>query len=128
MTANIIRIGGEDAEAFRGTDGRLVVDGITKRFGGLVAVDDVSLEAPPGQITSLIGPNGAGKTTLFDCLTGMLEADSGNVTLDGLELIHMTADARARAGPGRTSHRLAAFTGDTRSQNPPLAPQGRHTG
>jgi ABC-type branched-subunit amino acid transport system ATPase component len=110
---SIVRIGSADAsaggEAFVG--GTLVARGITKRFGGLVAVNDVSLTVEPGEVTSLIGPNGAGKTTLFNCLTGNLAPDHGGVTLDDLELTHLTPDARARAGLGRTFQRLEVFSG-----------------
>jgi len=59
----------------------LSVEHLTMRFGGLVAVDDLSFAAPPGQITALIGPNGAGKTTVFNCLTGFYKPTSGRMTL-----------------------------------------------
>src|SRR3954453_1651421 len=104
-TPTVIRIGDNDGgqgggQRFRG--GHLVVEGVTRRFGGLVAVDNVSVEAPPAQITSLIGPNGAGKTTFFNCLTGMLEPNRSQIWLDDQELTHLSTDARARAGLGRT--------------------------
>src|SRR5436305_6557326 len=102
---------GGPARSFAG--GTLVAQNVTKRFGGLVAVNDVSLTVEPGVITSLIGPNGAGKTTLFNCLTGNLTGDHGEVTLDELELTHLAPDARARAGLGRTFQRLEVFSGLT---------------
>ena len=89
--------------------GRLEGIGIVKRYGGLTAVNDVTVTAEPGVIAALIGPNGAGKTTLFQCLTGSERPDSGRVLLDGRDITDTTSDARARMGIGRTFQRLAVF-------------------
>jgi ABC-type branched-subunit amino acid transport system ATPase component/branched-subunit amino acid ABC-type transport system permease component len=75
---------------------------LTVRFGGLTAVNGVSLEAPPGRITGLIGPNGAGKTTLFDAASGLVRLDGGRVLLGGADLTTSPPPARARRGLGRT--------------------------
>src|SRR5215472_3897719 len=63
--------------------GLVQISGLTKRYGSLVALSDVAFSIHPGEVLGLIGPNGAGKTTLFECLAGVLPADSGVVTIDG---------------------------------------------
>jgi branched-chain amino acid transport system ATP-binding protein len=78
------------------------IEGVTRRFGGLVAVDDVSFDIEPGQIVGLIGPNGAGKTTLFNIISGHVRADSGRVVFAGEPVTRASATACARAGIGRT--------------------------
>lgn len=87
----------------------LRLQGIVVRFGGLTAVDGVTLEAPPGRITGLIGPNGAGKTTLFNVGTGLVAPTEGTVWLDDREVTNASPDARARQGLGRSFQRLSLF-------------------
>ncbi|WP_046861763.1 ABC transporter ATP-binding protein [Microvirga massiliensis] len=80
----------------------LKADGITVRFGGVTAVDNVSLTLRAGEILGLIGPNGAGKTTLFNALTGFVPAEAGTVTLFGRDVSRLPPFKRAREGCGRT--------------------------
>ncbi|HEY3240261.1 MAG TPA: ATP-binding cassette domain-containing protein, partial [Acidimicrobiia bacterium] len=80
----------------------LEVEGLTKRFGAVVALDGVSLSVPPGRILGVIGPNGAGKTTLFDAVSGFLVPDDGRVSLGGRDVTRLRPDQRARLGLGRS--------------------------
>jgi branched-chain amino acid transport system ATP-binding protein len=80
----------------------LQVIGATRRFAGLVAVDQVSFEVPAGALISIIGPNGAGKTTLFNMLTGQLAVSQGEIRLKGARINDATPHRRARMGMGRT--------------------------
>jgi branched-chain amino acid transport system ATP-binding protein len=81
---------------------RLTVEGVTKRFGGIAALSDVSFEVAPGEILGFLGPNGAGKTTLFDVLSGFQPADEGRVSLEGDDISRLAPDQRARRGLGRS--------------------------
>ncbi len=80
----------------------LEVEQLTKRFGGLVAVDGVSLEVPAGRIVGLIGINGAGKTTLMNCINGIYRVDDGHVRLKGEDVTRRTPHEIALKGVGRT--------------------------
>src|SRR5436305_4247846 len=100
----------------------LAVENLTMRFGGLVAVDDVSFTAYRGQITAIIGPNGAGKTTVFNCLTGFYRPSAGRLAVhkDGeilqLERIEGFRIVR-RAGIARTFQNIRLFAGMTVLEN-----------
>jgi branched-chain amino acid transport system ATP-binding protein len=80
----------------------LEVQGITKRFGGLLANDHVSFRVNDGEIVSIIGPNGAGKSTLFNCITGFYPPNAGSVRFRGREITHLGADRICKLGIART--------------------------
>ncbi len=95
----------------------LSVENLTMRFGGLVAVNDVSLTVAPNTITAIIGPNGAGKTTLFNCLTGFYRPTSGRVQLDNADVAGLPAHKIVQAGVARTFQNLRLFGGLTALEN-----------
>jgi len=104
----------------------LTATGIVVRFGGLVALDRVDLEAPRGRITGLIGPNGAGKTTIFNVCCGFQPPDEGRVTFDDVEITKLDAAARARMGMGRTFQRMEIFRSLTVRENIELGVESLH--
>ncbi len=87
----------------------LETDGVTVRFGGNTALDDVSIGIAPGEVAGLLGPNGAGKTTLFNCITGMQAIGDGRVLFDGEDISKLSPGTRARRGMARTFQRLELF-------------------
>jgi ABC-type branched-subunit amino acid transport system ATPase component len=87
----------------------LQVTGLSKHFGGLPALSQVSFGAARGQVTALIGPNGAGKTTLINCLTGVIQPDGGEILFDGGNLAGLPAHLIARLGISRTFQNLRIF-------------------
>src|SRR5258705_13846339 len=87
----------------------LEVDNVTKRFGGLVALSEVSFSISAGEIYGLIGPNGAGKTTLFNVLTGIYRQDEGRIRFQGRLLENVTPDRIARDGIARTFQNIRLF-------------------
>jgi branched-chain amino acid transport system ATP-binding protein len=87
----------------------LVLDGVSKSFGGLEAITDLSLTVPAGAIVAVIGANGAGKTTLFDLITGLCRPDSGQIRFMGRSLTGLRADQVCAAGIARTFHPVQPF-------------------
>lgn len=87
----------------------LTIDAVRLRFGGVTALDEVSLQVERGEIFGVIGPNGAGKTSLFNCLTRFYQPDAGAVRLDGVDLLRQPAHRLARLGVARTFQNLALF-------------------
>src|SRR5205807_1473154 len=90
------------APAIAASDQLLAVEGVTVRFGGLLAVDDVSLTARRGTVVGIIGPNGAGKSTFFNAISGFVAGARGRVVLDGVRLDEMAPHLRTQQGLGRT--------------------------
>jgi len=99
----------------------LAVDAVRKSFGGVHAVDGVSMTLPRGEIRALIGPNGAGKSTLFNVLTGQLRADAGEVRFEGRRVTGLPPHAVARLGIGRTFQITATFASLTALENVQVA-------
>ena len=90
---------------------------VTKRFGGLVAVSDFSLEIPERAIISLIGPNGAGKTTFFNCMTGFYRPEEGEIRFMDRLISHLPADRITRLGVARTYQNIRLFSAMTALEN-----------
>jgi branched-chain amino acid transport system ATP-binding protein len=95
----------------------LRIDAISKRFGGLLAVDKASFNIRPGHITALIGPNGAGKTTLFAIISGFLTPDEGRIIYDGTDITGAPPHMLARRGIARTFQIVQPFAGLTVREN-----------
>src|SRR3954462_4865566 len=106
-------------------DPAVVVDGVTRTFGGLTAVSGAHLESQPGGITGLSGPNGAGKTTLFNLLTGFDQPDTGTWSFNGQSLGKMAPHEVARLGVVRTFQLTKALSRLTVLQNMLLGAQGQ---
>src|SRR5437899_5685953 len=104
-------------------DNQLAVEGVSKRFGGVTAVQDVSIDVPRGRILSIIGPNGAGKTSLLNMISGFYKPDSGRIVLESRDITRKPASQIAALGVARTFQNIALFSGLTVLDNLML---GRH--
>lgn len=106
------------------SDAVLQLDGVGVRFGGLKAVDDVSISVKRGERRAVIGPNGAGKTTLFNAITGMFPPTSGRIVFDGRDVTRMAPHLRAHHGMSRTFQITNLFPSLTVAENMQLALSG----
>jgi branched-chain amino acid transport system ATP-binding protein len=106
-------------------EGTLAVSGLTKYFGGVVAVNAVSLQLARGELHAVIGPNGAGKSTLANLISGDLPPSAGSIVFDGVEVSHLSANRRSRMGMGRSYQTTNIFTAFTALENCRLAAQSR---
>jgi sulfate-transporting ATPase len=109
MTVDARAASTNDDGAHRADPKHLKVEGLTVRFGAVVAVNDVSLSVAPGEIVGLIGPNGAGKTTLIDAVSGFVKPAAGTIALDDRNLLALKASGRTRAGVARSWQSLELF-------------------
>jgi branched-chain amino acid transport system ATP-binding protein len=107
------------------TDPILQVRGLSKNFGGLAAVDNVSLDVGVGELHAVIGPNGAGKTTLINVLSGDLSPSAGSVLFRGTEMAHLAPERRSRLGVGRSYQKVNIFPAFSVLENCRLAAQSR---
>jgi branched-chain amino acid transport system ATP-binding protein len=98
-------------------DPLLRVQGVSRSFGGLAAVQDVSLDLPAGSLSALIGPNGAGKTTLFALISGFLRPDAGSIAFDGVDITGQPPHLNARRGMTRTFQIVQPFAAQTVREN-----------
>jgi branched-chain amino acid transport system ATP-binding protein len=105
----------------------LECEGLTKRFGGLTAVDDVDIAIERGNITSLIGPNGAGKTTTFNMIAGLLEPTAGTIRFDGADITGSLQSEACKTGIARTFQEPRPFTSQTVMENVVFAQRSGNT-
>jgi branched-chain amino acid transport system ATP-binding protein len=106
---------------------RIEAKGITQRFGGLVALNNVDLAVQPGSITGLVGPNGAGKSTLFGGLSGLLHPTEGQVFMDGVDVTRASPQKRARLGLARTFQHPELFASLSVREHVVLGYRMRHS-
>jgi branched-chain amino acid transport system ATP-binding protein len=104
----------------------LSTEGLTVRFGGLTALNQVSLKVAPGEVRAIIGPNGAGKSTLFNCLTGVLRPTSGRIVLEGRDVTGLPPHALSHRGIARSYQITNILPGATVLENVRIAVQSRH--
>jgi branched-chain amino acid transport system ATP-binding protein len=104
------------------------VRSLSKQFGGIVALQDVSFGVSEGEILGLIGPNGAGKTTVFNCISRFYDPDGGSISFDGIDLLRTPPHKVASAGIARTFQNVLLFKGMTVLENVMVGQHSRATG
>jgi ABC-type branched-subunit amino acid transport system ATPase component len=109
------------------TDDLLVVDSLVVRFGGVTALDGLSLRVPAGRLVGLIGPNGAGKTTMFNACSGLVKPHAGSIFLKGEDITRASPASRARLGLGRTFQRMELYDRLTVTENVEMGREARIT-
>jgi branched-chain amino acid transport system ATP-binding protein len=124
MSFEQVKSGGESSPAVPTANALLELKAVTKRFGGLTAVQEVNLIVHPREIVSLIGPNGAGKTTVFNLITGLYRPTSGEILLDGKSVVNILPDKIVKAGIARTFQNIRLFNNMTVLENVLV---GQHT-
>ncbi|TMA23613.1 MAG: ABC transporter ATP-binding protein [Deltaproteobacteria bacterium] len=102
---------------------RLEIDGVSLRFGGIYALQDVTMHVAPGELVAIIGPNGAGKTSLINCISGVYRPWAGSVRFDGRDVTRLPPATRTRLGLARTFQNIALFQHMTVLENMMV---GRH--
>ncbi len=113
----------ETAQQIAAASVQMSIADVSKHFGGVTAVDGVSLDIAKGSILSIIGPNGAGKTSLLNMISGFYKPDAGSIRLEGRDITHLRPSAIAALGIARTFQNIALFSGLTVLDNLML---GRH--
>jgi branched-chain amino acid transport system ATP-binding protein len=104
----------------------LRTEGLTVRFGGLAALDRVSIAVPKGEIRAVIGPNGAGKSTFFNCVTGVIRPTAGRIVFDGQDITGLPPHRISRSGIARSYQITNILPGATVLENVRIAAQSRH--
>jgi len=124
MSSKQVKLGGESRPAVPSENALLELSGVTKRFGGLAAVQEVNLIIRPREIVSVIGPNGAGKTTVFNLITGLYVPTTGEIRFDGKSIVKLSPDRIVQAGITRTFQNIRLFNNMTVLENVLV---GQHT-
>ena len=117
IRATVATVRGAPTSPVAAESAALSVSGLSKRFGGISAVEDVTFDLRQGEVLGLIGPNGAGKTTIFDLVSGIVTADGGRIRLQGTDITDWRADRRAAHGLGRSFQDARIFPSLTVSEN-----------